>query len=78
MPKPAVRTLIQLRRQLDRIEADLAEDRRETGLASTLAIAQLNMGQGEERIVKFAGENWKVLRKIDGVDVHAQVVDENI
>ena len=78
MPKPAVRTLIQLRRRLDTLEADLAENRRETGLASTLAIAQLNMGQGEERIVKFAGENWRAIRTPEGVRVLPLNVDEDI
>lgn len=78
MPKQAVRTLIQLRKQLNTLEANLAENRRETGVASTQAISQLGIGSGEERIVKFQGENWRVIRTISGLEVLPMTVDEDI
>ena len=78
MPKPAVRSLIQLRRRLDDIEADLATNRQDTVAASATAIAQLNLAIGEERIVKFSGENWRVVRDPSIVRVLPLVVDEDI
>lgn len=78
MPKLAVRTLIQLRRSLDAIEANLVDNRQRTVVASKDAIPQLNMAVGDERIVKFAGENWKVRREIEGFRVIALTVDEDI
>jgi len=78
MPKQAVRTLIQLRRDLDRLEADLAENRRATGVASVTAITQLGITPGEERLVRFAGDTWRIRREIDGLRVIPQALDEDI
>lgn len=78
MPKQAVRTLIQLRKSLDTIEADLAENRRQTDVASVTAVAQLGSTVGDERLVKFAGETWRVVHRIDGLHILPQVVDDDI
>jgi hypothetical protein len=78
MPKQAVRTLIQLRKQLDTLETDIAENRRQEGLASVAATTQLGLGPGEERQVKFAGEYWRVIRGTEGVRVLPLVVDNDI
>jgi hypothetical protein len=78
MPKQAVRTLIQLRKSLDTLEADLAENRRQTGVASVTAVAQLGSNVGDERLVKFAGETWRVVHRIDGLHVLPQAVDDDI
>jgi hypothetical protein len=78
MPKQAVRTLIQLRKQLDTITSNLAENRRETVVASATAINQLGLAIGEERTVKFAGEHWRVIRETDAVRVLPLVVDDDI
>jgi len=76
--KPAVRTLITLRKQLDALEADVVENRRRAGVASADAIGQLGVGVGDERLVKFAGETWRLHRDIDGVKVLALTIDEDI
>ena len=78
MPKPAVRTLILLRKRLDAIEADLAENRRETEVESKNVTVQLGLAVGDERVVKFAGENWRVVRATDIVRVLPLNVDEDI
>lgn len=78
MPKQAVRTLIQLRKQLNTLEANLAENRRETGVASTQAISQLGISPGEERLVKYQGESWRVIRTLGGLEVLPITVDEDI
>ena len=78
MPKQAVRALIQLRKRLDNIEADLATNRQDTVAASAAAITQLGLAVGDERIVKFSGENWRVVRDPGLVRVLPLVVDEDI
>jgi hypothetical protein len=67
-----------LRKALDRIEGDLAENRRETDLASAAAIAQLGIVQGEERFVKVGNETWRVLHTTAGLRVIPQALDEDI
>ena len=78
MAKQAVRTLIQLRRELERLESDLAENRRQVGVVSVTAITQLGSKQGEERIVRFAGDTWRIRHEIDGLRVIPQVLDDDI
>jgi hypothetical protein len=78
MPKQAVRALILLRKQLDTLEADLAENYRRVGVESQNAIVELGLGVGDERVVKRLGENWRVIRQTDGVRVLPISVDEDI
>jgi hypothetical protein len=78
MPKQAVRALILLRKQLDTLEADLAENYRRVGVESQNAIVELGLGVGDERVVKRLGENWRVIRQTDGVRVLPVSVDEDI
>lgn len=78
MPKQAVRALILLRKQLDTLEADLAENYRRVGVESQNAIAELGLAVGDERVVKRLGENWRVIRQTDGVRVLPISVDEDI
>ena len=78
MPKQAVRTLIQLRKQLSNLEADIASNRQDTVAASAAAISQLGLSVGQEKIVKFSGEHWRVLVEQGIVRVLPLVVDEDI
>ena len=78
MPKQAVRTLIQLRKRLDNIEADLATNRQDTMASSAAAITQLGLSVGQEKIVKFSGEHWRVLIEQGIVRVLPLVIDEDI
>ena len=78
MAKPAVRQLIQLRRQLDRLEDDVRSNAQETQLASTAAIVELRTVVGDERLVKFAGDTWTLRHESGGIRVIPQVLDEDI
>lgn len=78
MAKPAVRSLIQLRKSLDRLEADVSENERQRNLASRSAISELGSTVGSEFTVKFAGETWKLRHEMDGMKVYPLVLDEDI
>ena len=79
MPKPSIRTLILLRKERDRIEADLRENDRKVAVETPAAIAQLKIGPGEEIVIKFAGESWRIIRnRDDGLRVIRLELDEDI
>lgn len=79
MPKPAVRELIKLRRELDKLEADVIENQRQVLVTSPDAITELGTQVGEERLVKAAGETWRLRHEPNGtVRVIPQLLDEDV